>query len=219
MKKCRPCITFLFFLFLIPAVRAQIPVGQDPFHKIVFENQFVRVLDLVIGGSDTTTTHVHNAASVVVFLTKSSLAIQTPAEAAIVTQVDKGDMVYRPYDETPTTHKVWSPDGSTLRCMVIEILPGSTERDCKPILAPNANLLSNQKPVNVYDLRMSQAGTFSLTPSSCPYFLLNVSGPMEASLSGKKHLLKEGDFVFIPPQSPATLRASKNSKSILIQLK
>jgi len=87
------------------------------------------------------------------------------------------------------------------------------------MLAPNANLLSNQKPVNVYDLKLSRAETFSLTPSSCPYFLLNVSGPMEASVSGKKHFLNAGDFVFIPAQSHTTLHATKDNKSILIQLK
>ena len=92
MKKSLP--SFLFLFFLISAIRAQIPVGEDPFHKIVFENKFVRVLDLVISGSDTTTTHVHSAASVVVFLTKSSLAIQTPGEAAVVTKVDKGNVVF-----------------------------------------------------------------------------------------------------------------------------
>jgi hypothetical protein len=219
MKKCLPSVAFLFFLFQIPSVRAQIPVENDPFHKIVFENKFVRVLDLTIGGSDTTTLHVHRAASVVVFLTKSSLAIQIPGEAAVVTKVDKGNVVYRPYDETPTTHKVWSQDGSTMRCMVIEIRRGETRHDCTPLSAPRANLLSNQKLVNVYDLKMMQANTFSLTPSSCPYFLLNVSGPMEASLSGKRHLLKESDFVFIPAQSQATLVASRENKSILIQLK
>jgi len=219
MKKCRPSITILFFMVLIPTVRAQIPVEQDPFHKIVFENKFVRVLALVISGSDTTTMHVHSAASVVVFMTKSSLAIQSPGEAAVVTHVDTGNMVYRPYDETPTTHKVWSPDGATMRCIVIEIRQNSTPRDGKPIAAPSANLLSNQTLANVYDLNMSQADMFSLTPSSCPYFLLNVSGPMEASVAGKKHFMNAGDFVFIPAQSQATLRASKDNKSILIQLK
>lgn len=219
MKKYLPGLIFLFFLFPIPAIRGQIPVEKDPFHKIVFENKFVRVLDLVIGGPDTTTTHVHRAASVVVFLTKSLLAIQTPGEAAVVTPVETGSMVYRPYDETPTTHKVWSQDGSVMRCMVIEIRQDSIHPDCKPTAAPNASLLSSQKPVNVYDLKVSRAGTFSLAASSCPYFLLNVSGPIAASVSGKKHFLKAGDFVFIPAQSRATLRALEDNKSILIQLK
>ncbi|SHG79645.1 hypothetical protein SAMN04488109_1881 [Chryseolinea serpens] len=219
MKKCLSSWLILYFLFSIPTARAQIPVGKDPFHKIVFENKFVRVLDLVVSGPDTTKTHVHSAASVVVFLTKSFVAIQAPGGPPVVTKVDNGTVVYRPYDETPATHKVWSQDGSTMRCMVIEIRPGSARSDSKPVSASNANLLSNQKLANVYDLKISPADTFSLGPSSCPYFLLNVSGPVEASLSGRKFLLKESEFVFIPAQSQVTLRASEDNKCILIQLK
>ena len=113
----------LAFLLCLTASMAcaQIPVEKDPFHKIILENSNVRVLDLSVSGTDTTTTHIHNAASVVVFLTRSSLAIQSPGEEPVVTNVDVGQTVYRPYDQTPTTHKVWSQDGSTMICLVIEI--------------------------------------------------------------------------------------------------
>jgi hypothetical protein len=103
------------------AAHAQIPVDKDPFHRIVFENTAVRVLDLTVGGSDTTSMHIHQAASVVVFVTKSQLAIQSPGEAPVVTNVDAGNVIFRPYDEKPVTHKVWSKDGSVMRCIVIEI--------------------------------------------------------------------------------------------------
>jgi len=101
--------------------RAQVPVENDPFHKVIFENEKVRVLDLSVSGNDTTTTHIHRAASVVVFVSKSKLAIQSPGEKPVITDVDAGGMVYREYDRTPTTHKVWSADGSLMRCIVIEI--------------------------------------------------------------------------------------------------
>ena len=118
---------FLLFLFSISAVYAQIPVEEDPFHKIIVENEKVRVLDLSVVGNDTTTTHIHSAASVVIFLTKASLAIQTPGEAPVITNVDLGNAIYRAYDEKPVTHKVWSHDGSVMRCIVVEIRTDSTK--------------------------------------------------------------------------------------------
>jgi hypothetical protein len=123
-------LQFIIFLstLLTTSVSAQIPVEKDPFHKILFENNLVRVLDLQVSGADTTTTHIHKAASVVVFVTKSSLAIQSPGEAPVITKVDAGNTVYRPYDEKPTTHKVWSQDGSLMRCIVIEIKQDSVQR-------------------------------------------------------------------------------------------
>jgi hypothetical protein len=114
-------ISFVILAFTFTGIFAQVPVEKDPFHKTIFENEKVRILDLVVGGSDTTTTHIHSAASVVVFVTKSALAIQTLGEKPAVTNVDAGDVIYRAYDEKPTTHKVWSGDGSVMRCIVVEI--------------------------------------------------------------------------------------------------
>jgi hypothetical protein len=108
-------------LFTFICAQAQIPLERDPFHKIIFENDKVRVLDLQVAGTDTTSMHIHNAASVVVFVTKSQLAIEAPGEAPVVTGVEAGNTVYRAYDERPVSHKVWSNDGSLMRCIVIEI--------------------------------------------------------------------------------------------------
>jgi hypothetical protein len=121
-------LQLIIFTLLASPVYAQVPVEKDPFHKIIFENKLVRLLDLQVSGSDTTTTHIHKAASVVVFVTKSSLAIQVPGEAPVITNVDAGNTIYRAYDEKPTIHKVWSHDGSAMRCIVIEIKQDSIQR-------------------------------------------------------------------------------------------
>ena len=118
-----------FFCFPVSITYAQIPVEKDPFHKIVFENESVRVLDLSVGKNDTTTDHIHSAASVVVFVTESSLAIQAPGTEPVITKVEPGEVIYRAYDETPVTHKVWSDDGSIMRCIVIELKKSSTNKN------------------------------------------------------------------------------------------
>jgi hypothetical protein len=114
-------VTTMILVFATVIANAQIPVGKDPFHKVVFENEKVRVLDLSVSGTDTTTMHVHKSASVVVFVSRSKLAIQSPGEKPVITDVDIGNTVYRGYDKTPTTHKVWSADSSLMRCIVVEI--------------------------------------------------------------------------------------------------
>ena len=122
MKKGRTILTGLVwpFLFLQTAL-AQIPIEKEPHHKVVFENQVVRVIDLVVAPHDTTLLHTHNAASVVIFLSTSSFAIQNPKQAPVVTQVKHGDIVYRDYDKKPVAHIVWSADTSVFRCLVVEI--------------------------------------------------------------------------------------------------
>jgi len=113
--------SILCFASTVAFAHAQVPVEKDPFHTLVFENEKVRVLDLSVSSTDTTTTHLHKAASVVVFLSKSKLAIQLPGSAPVITPVDIGDTIYRNYDQTPTTHRVWSGDSSLMRCIIVEI--------------------------------------------------------------------------------------------------
>jgi hypothetical protein len=113
------CIGWMFLFF--QTALAQIPIEKEPHHKVVFENQVVRVIDLVVPPHDTTLLHTHNAASVVIFLSASSFAIRNPKQAPAVTQVKLGDIVYRDYDKKPVAHTVWSADTSVFRCLVVEM--------------------------------------------------------------------------------------------------
>jgi len=100
---------------------AQIPIEKEPHHKIVLENQQVRVIELIVSPGDTTLLHTHKAGSVVIFLSPSSFAIQNPKHAPVITDVKLGDVVYRDYDVNPVAHTVWSADRSTFRCLVVEL--------------------------------------------------------------------------------------------------
>jgi hypothetical protein len=104
------------------------PVEKEPHHKTVFENETVKILDLRIAAGDSTLLHTHSAASVVVFLTKSALVIQNAGEAAVVTQVKPGDVIYRAYDEKPVAHRVWTQDSVAFHCLVIEVKNHATNR-------------------------------------------------------------------------------------------
>lgn len=114
-------IAAAIWLFAFCQGTAQIPIEKEPHHKIVFENQQVRVIDLVVPAGDTTLLHTHKAASVVIFLSNSGLAIQNLKQAPVVTPVKLGEVVFRDYDAKPVAHTVWSADGSTFRCLVVEL--------------------------------------------------------------------------------------------------
>jgi hypothetical protein len=100
---------------------AQMPIEKEPHHKVVFENQEVRVIELVVPPRDTTLLHTHKAASVVVFLSTSSFAIQNLEQNPVITAVMPGDVAFRDYDKKPVAHTVWSADGTVFRCLVIEL--------------------------------------------------------------------------------------------------
>jgi hypothetical protein len=114
-------IAVAVWLFPFFQLFGQLPIEKEPHHKVMFENQQVRVIELTVSPGDTTLLHTHRAASVVIFLSTSAFAIQNPNQAPAISQVKLGDVVYREYDVKPVAHTVWSTDRSTFRCLVVEL--------------------------------------------------------------------------------------------------
>ena len=50
-------------------IKAQVQVRNEPRHHNVFENEFVRILDVYLPPNDTTQYHIHNTPSVFIVLT------------------------------------------------------------------------------------------------------------------------------------------------------
>src|SRR5579863_5678145 len=109
MKNTTLIATNLFFCFLISIkVSAQVPVRNEPHHKVVLENDYVRLIEVHIKPHDTTLTHIHAAPSVIVFLSKSTIGTQVVGGEPSVANVMPAQTSYAPYDEKPVTHKVWN---------------------------------------------------------------------------------------------------------------
>jgi len=53
-----------------------VPVEQEPHHRWIFENQYVRVLDVVLAPSESTLFHTHSHDSIAVRLTDSQVQEQ-----------------------------------------------------------------------------------------------------------------------------------------------
>src|SRR5271156_4085107 len=100
----------LFFpvLLISNVVFAQVPVREEPRHKVVLENDYVRLIEVHILPHDTTLTHIHAAPSVIVFLSKSTIGTQVVGGEPSIGAVQPGQTSYAAYDEKPITHRVWN---------------------------------------------------------------------------------------------------------------
>ena len=76
----------LFFCLLLTGfiLTAQVPVSKEPRHHNVFENNSVRLLNVLLPAGDTTLYHIHSTPSVFIGFTKtttgSQLIYQQPSE-------------------------------------------------------------------------------------------------------------------------------------------
>jgi hypothetical protein len=129
---------------------AQLPVEKEAHHKIVLENEWVRVLEGYVPPHDTTPAHIHSANSVVVFLSRTGLGIRVAGQQPTVTPVAPGDIRYVNYGEKPITHIVWAQGDSMLRFLVVELKKQKLD-SCPVGPRPDIKLRLEQKQVSVYD--------------------------------------------------------------------
>src|SRR6188474_2399389 len=155
-------------------VRAQVHVRNEPRHHNVFENEFVRILDVHLGPGDTTLYHLHNTPSVFIIFTNtnvgSQLRGQQPQKGANIT----GEVSYDNLN-TPRTHRVWNEDTSWFHVMDIEITSTKQKKKIAVLQNPALNLLFNEQQVNGYDLELKASGNLQLPAPGAGYLLISKS--------------------------------------------
>jgi hypothetical protein len=201
---------------------AQIDVREEPHHKLLMENEFIRIYDGHISFGDTTLIHGHSANSVVVFLSKSTFGIQNVGEKPSRTEVKPGDMIYRSYDQNPVRHVVWNKTRPILHFMVVEMVKHHPDDDGCPVISePDMMPEVLQKMVRAYQLDITQSGQYLLPKSNCAYLLINISGGFSVIEEGIICRLQPNDFVFFPPQREIRIKGSgdEHARSVLLELK
>lgn len=179
---------FICVLTGVQKAGAQVPVEKEAHHKIVLDNEWVRVLDGQVPPHDTTPVHVHSANSVVIFLSKTNLGIQVTGQQPVVTPVAAGDIRYVDYGDKPVTHIVWDQGDAMLHFLVVELkqqkaaadsCPMGSRLDIKPRL--------QQKRVSAYDWLVAAGTQGELPDVACAQMLI---------------VPATGKFSFFPPNAP-----------------
>jgi hypothetical protein len=200
---------------------AQVTVKEEPHHKMVLENDYVRLFDGQIRFGDTTVLHVHATNSVVVFLSKSTFGIQNIGEKPVITEVSPGNMIFRAFGEKPVSHWVWNQSRPLLHFMVIEITKQNRGNDtCSSISQPDIRLELSQNMVKAFDLTITKANKYFLPKSNCAYLLINISGIITVDSGDGISTLKDNDYIFIPPQKNIKINGNKfdSAQSVLLEL-
>ncbi|HTR32019.1 MAG TPA: hypothetical protein VMH27_22260 [Puia sp.] len=120
---------FSAILFASTRLEAQLSVDREPHHKVLLQNDYIRLLEGNIPAKDTTAAHVHAANSVVVFLSHSTFGIRVAGDKPVIATVSPGDVRFVAYGDKPVNHVVWDEDGPPLRFYVVELAIGRQVRD------------------------------------------------------------------------------------------
>jgi|SRR5688572_558364 len=207
---------------------AQIPVRDEPRHHNVFENEFIRILDVHLGPGDTTLYHLHNTPSVFLTLANvkvgSQLTGQQPQKGANISGLVMYDAI-----ETPRIHRVWNDDTSWFHVMDIELIAGQPKNNVALIDANDLKLnndelktLFNEKLVTGYKMRFSKGQTMKLPSSRSGYLLVSTGEAFVViTLNGtiQHRNMKAGHYVWFDGKETTTITSSAIADYILLQLK
>jgi hypothetical protein len=126
-------------LLLCPFVlRAQMPVHEEPYHRPVIQNEYIRILDVQIMPGDTSRMHRHAIPSVFIQLSDTDVASQVMGEAWVRDKAVNGKAWYRSFVRDTLVHRVAAVGPKPLHVFDIELLapPEGKSRRTKRLRYP-----------------------------------------------------------------------------------
>ena len=201
---------FLFsFLFLLTSVlqadaQDAIAASKEPLHKNVFENKYVRVLELHIAPGDTTMFHKHEIPCISISLhpVRTGSEVIVDDKSPKLPSADRR-VTFEGFYQSPRIHRVWNRDTSTFHWMDVEIL-SKGDRDLEaPIALQGVTQLFDAPPVRTYRLTLKKNQRVTLKRNA-PILLVGLNNGSKV-LVNRRRFTKQGDFVFVKPSKKVRL--------------
>lgn len=198
------------------SAKAQVQVRDEPRHHNVFENKYVRILDVHIPPGDTTLQHIHSTPSVILFFSNTVTATQLKGQGWVKSTSVAGTALYRDFAKDTTIHRVSNWDVAPYHVSDIELLSAYKPGDGRKPL-PFTLLFDAEK-----------AFAYRLTDSSLSKKIISNRGPMIAGLvagddivlhdttHNKTITIKAGKETYIPPGISFYLSATGKKKINLV---
>ena len=199
-------LLFTFLLLYVLKLNAQdtVAVSKEPFHKNVFENQFVRVLDLHIAPGDTTLFHKHETPCVSISLHPVRTGSQTIVDdrGSKVSSLDRR-ITFEGFYQSPRVHRVWNRDTSVFHWMDVEVLTKGDRNIEAPIALDGFTQVFDAPPVRAYRLILkgNQRLDFKRTG---PILIVGLNDGGQV-IANKKPFSKQGDFLFVQPSKKISM--------------
>jgi hypothetical protein len=100
-----------------------VAVEQEPHHHVIFENQYVRVLDVVLQPGETTLFHRHSLDNVPVQLSDATMKRQFPGEDWAASPAKEGSVGFIGGTKSPYIHRISNTGTTVFHVLDVEILP------------------------------------------------------------------------------------------------
>ncbi len=218
MKRIFQIISVACFLlsFAIAGIsQVAVPIEKEPTHRLKFENEFVRLFDVLVSVGGTTLFHVHKYDGISVRVSSAQITDESASGEKKPLDMKYGEVTFgaRP---SPQTHRVVNSGKTDFRNIFIEILPSTNATTVGqfPILSDGHVVLIDNERVRVNRLVLkpgesSKLHTHRMRGLGIILYdsKIEISGP-----DGTKRILepKAGDYAW---QNAGTTHIIKNTGS------
>lgn len=141
-----------FGILLYAVLQSPVPVTGEPRHHLKFENQYVRVFDVVVPQGDSTLYHVHSNDYVFITIEGARLKAQVMGSDPSDLNLAAGDVRF---SKAPLTHRVANVGPTPFHNVTVEILssPPATPTNAASLAGVTGHkLLFENERVRVYRL-------------------------------------------------------------------
>jgi hypothetical protein len=211
----------VFAMTLSAADETVVPAREEPAHKVVFENDYVCIIDVQMAPGDRNKFHRHTAPSVVVYLTPSTNRSESlPAHTILTRDVLPGQSRFAAYDQQPLVHRVLNTGSGLFRVFDIEILKRPTAAPRYPALPAAAQVQWTEPLVRSSRVPLAPGANVAL-PAGCALLLVTTTGAVDlAPAPGHSGAgtAKWGEYRFVPKQTAVTLKNSSNAPAEMVVL-
>jgi len=212
------------FIFSITSSLAQVPVRDEPRHRVALENEYIRLLDVRLAPGDTSLFHVHEIPSFFIPLSTTAIGSQVQGQAAKESRFAADSTWYNEFETGQLVHRVWNSDTSLLHVIDLELL--SRKNSVLPDIVELASfkIAFENSRLRVYKFELSSQRHISVPALRAPALFISVTGPATIITKPVKNLsytVQQGGFQWLESRDKFDIRNKEPGavNAILILLK
>ncbi len=185
-----------------------VPIEQEPFHRIVFQNKNVRIIDCIIPPGELTLFHTHFFDSVTVAISSGTATGEIQGKPPTKFTAITGQVFFNKATTAPYTHRVGNIGTAPLRLMASEVLAPAASRGVPAALdtVPGHKLVLENQVMKVYRVSVDPKQSTGIRSRTLPWLRISVSQSTISIQEPWRHIqtleTKPGDYCWY--ESPTT---------------
>ena len=204
-------------------LNAQVQVSKEPRHRLVIDNEYIRLLDVWIEPGDTTEFHKHSTPSVFCYYSNTSIRTQIKGQKWESHQTEAGLAWYESYIPDAKIHRVTNIDTAALHVIDVEMLKAYDADQSIPDVAMDLPLLFENEKVYAYSVTSASQLSKTMVGRG-PIVAELISGSSLVflnELTGATDEIQAGQFKYVEPNSffKFTSKGKGQIQMVLFELK